>query len=230
VTRPFRNRLAALLACLACRSGEVEERAPAPAAASPAPASAAAPARKVERARPVAPLAPEPWHIPVGISLPIAPGKGVGPIRFGAHLDTIERLMAEPCEQKREEGARKLVCRYSAQAVEFFLEDGGLSAVRVHRLGRPFNGSDPKPDFGIFNGRFESGVSMGMLMAAVQEVLGKPKAVRALKDANPFNTVEVHTYPLFTLEYDKQPSGEVVLGGVQLDAPKAERSKSTQRR
>lgn len=228
----FIGWLALTVSAAGCRSGDVESRgapgpvpAPAPAAAPAHPASAgtaatagAAGASGERRPRPLAPIAPEPWHVPVGITLLIVPGKGLGPIRFGAHLDTIERLMAEPCEQKRQDSPKELVCRYSAQAVEFFLSSGVLTSVRLHRLGRPF-GTEPKPDFGIFNGRFEGGASLGMLMSGVQELLGKPKAVHAVKEANPYGTIEVHDYDGFWLEYDRLDADRVVLGGVVLVAP-----------
>jgi len=226
--------LVLLVALAGCRSGDVESRgapspaAPAAPAAAPA-ANAAAPAaagsaaggadaQGVARPRPIAPVAPEPWHVPVGITLLIQPGKGLGPIRFGARLETIERLIGEPCEQKRQDSPQLLVCRYSAQAVEFVLTDGALSSVHVHRLGRPF-GTEPKPDFGIFNGRFEGGASMGMLMSGVQELLGKPKAVHAVKEANRYGTIEVHDYAGFSLEYDRLDADRVVLGGAVLTAP-----------
>jgi hypothetical protein len=222
--------LAALLVCVGCPSGDVsssEPSAAAPAAPGPAPAAEA----KTRRSPPRAPLAPEPWHVPVGIALLIEPGKGVGPIRFGARLDTIERLMAEPCEQKKkQEPAGTLVCRYSAQAVEFFLSDGVLTSVRAHRLGRPFNGSDPKPDFGVYNGRFASGAALGMLMPAVQELLGKPQAVQPVTQANPFGTVELHDYAGFVLEYDRLATDTIVLGGIRLSAPRQPSSKSVQPR
>ena len=94
----------------------------------------------------------------------------------------------------------------------------------------PARGAEPKPDYGIFNGRFEGGVSMGMLMPAVQELLGKPKAVRPVTEANPFGTFELHDYPDFTLEYDKLPQDRVVLGGAVLHASKSSRSKSSRSR
>ena len=200
-----------------CRSGDVEPTPPAPSVVAPA-VQPAAPARKP----PVAPLAPEPWHVPVGISLPIEPGQGLGPIRFGAHLDTIERLMGEPCEEKRQDAPNVLVCRYSAQAVEFFLTDGAVTSMHAHRMGRPFL-TDPKPDFGIFRGRFDAGASFNMLMAPVQEVLGKPKAVHKVTAPNKYGTVETHDYPNFTLEYDKVDADRVVLGGVVLSAPTSKR-------
>ena len=167
-------------------------------------------------------MAPAPWRIPVGPKLSIEPGKGLGPIRFGAHLDTIERLIGEPCEEKREEPGGVSVCRYSAQAVEFFLQDGKVTRMRVHRLGRLFK-PEPKLDFGIFNGGFVQGGGIGMLMSATQELLGQPKVVRKLEgDAlnNPYSTVEVHEYDNFSLEYDQVAPERVLLGGVTLTAPK----------
>lgn len=217
----------AVLACVgACRSGELDSRssAPAPAPAAPvaAPASAGAggAAERPARARPIPPLAPEPWHVPVGPTLLIEPGKGMGPIRFGAHLDTIERLIGEPCEEKRQDSPHLLACRYSAQAVEFLLTDDALTTIHAHRLGRPFH-KDPKPDFGIFNGRFVGGAAIGMLMSGVQELLGKPKAVHSVKDPNPYGTIEIHDYDGFSLEYDRLDPDRVVLGGVLLTAPSA---------
>jgi hypothetical protein len=102
--------------------------------------------------------------------------------------------------------------------VEFFLSDGALSSVHVHRLGRPF-GTEPKPDFGIFNGRFEGGAALGMVMSGVQELLGKPKAVHPVKEANPYGTIELHDYNGFSLEYDRLDPDRVVLGGIVLTAP-----------
>jgi hypothetical protein len=227
-----RHRLALLaaLACcsVACRSGEIDPAAsqrPAPAAPAAITASGGAAAiadapQRAARSRPIPPLAPEPWHVPVGPTLLIEPGKGMGPIRFGAHLDTIERLIGEPCEEKRQDSPHVLACRYSAQAVEFFLTDGALSSAHVHRLGRPFH-KDAKPDFGIFNGRFEGGAAIGMLMSGAQELLGKPKAVHQVKDPNPYGTIEVHDYDGFSLEYDRLDENRVVLGGIILTAPHA---------
>ncbi len=212
----------------ACRSGDVgSQQAPAASAAAPGPAAGGAGAAEVpksKRSRPVAPVAPEPWHIPVGISLPILPGQGVGPIRFGATVETIERLMQQPCDEKRQDAPSRLACRYSAHAIEFFLENGALQRVRIHRLGRPFF-KEPTPDFGIYNGRFESGVSLGMLQPAVQELLGKPRRVRSVQEPGLFNTVELHEYKDFVLEYDRSQSGQIVLGGIELSAPRATKTK-----
>ena len=153
-----------------------------------------------------------------GPSLVIEPGKGFGPIRFGATVETIERLIGEPCEEKRQQ-AGDVVCRYSAQSVDFVLHDGKVVEMRGHRLGRPFK-PEPKLDYGIFNGRFAQGVAFGMLPAAATELLGAPKQVRAVTEENPNHTVEVHEYDGFRLEFDRISAESVVLGGVVLTAPK----------
>ena len=212
--------LSAIAALWGCPRGEATSGSsaagagPAPQSVAAAPAAAGAPAS----GSPKAPFASAPWHIPVGPKLPIMPGKGLGPIRFGARLDTIERLMGEPCAEKREEPPGTLVCRYAAQAVEFYLEGGGVTKIHAHRLARPFN-PDSKADFGIFNGSFVEGASFGMLVGGAQESLGKPKAVRQVEGENAFSTVEVHEYDGFLLEYDRLGPERLVLGGVILTAP-----------
>jgi hypothetical protein len=211
------------LGVVACRSGDVSEAVPAPAVAAGGNAAAGntaaggAAARIVDKANDgYRPRATEPWHIPVGPKLAIAPGKGFGPIRFGARLDTIERLIGEPCEEKREE-AGKLTCRYSAQAVDFVLENGAVTEMRAHRLGRPFKESG-KPDYGIFNGSFENGLAFGMMPTAARELVGAPKSVRPISADNPYHTVEVHEYDGYRLEFDRVGPTSVVLGGVVLHA------------
>jgi hypothetical protein len=206
----------------ACRSGDVDDRAPAPtptvvSAGGAATGPASGPTHPGMGSDGKPPLASKPWRIPVGPNLPITPGKGLGPIRFGAHLDTIERLIGEPCEDKRQEGA-EVTCRYSAQAVDFVLGDDGLKQIRAHRLGRPFNPGG-KLDYGIFNGRFENGVAFGMLDRGVRELLGAPRSVLEVEGENPNHTVEVHEYDGVTLEFDRISPESVVLGGVVLNAP-----------
>jgi hypothetical protein len=218
--RPLLPRALAALAFVAvasCRSGEVDRPGSGAPAAAPAPG---APERNIEKAalerKP--PKASEPWHIPVGPELEIAPGKGFGPIRFGAKVETIERLIGEPCEEKRVEGD-DVLCRYSAQAVEFVLRNGQVVQMRAHRLGRPFK-TEPKPDYGIFNGRFAAGVAPGMLAPAVRELLGEPKRVVPVTRDNPNRTVEIYEYDTFSLEFDRLPTDSVVLGGIILNAPR----------
>jgi hypothetical protein len=213
-----RSLLAALVwvaGLAACRSGDVQDTPPQIVVTT---GSSGAKPRGIKASDRKPPLASAPWHIPVGPKLVIVPGQGLGPIRFGAHLDTIERLIGEPCEEKREEAGRTL-CRYSAQAVEFVLADGGVVEFRAHRLGRLFNPGTSKVDYGIFNGGFESGVAFGMVPRAVQELLGKPRATRPVEGDNPHHTVEIYEYDGVTLQFDRISPESVVLGGAILTAP-----------
>ena len=72
-------------------------------------------------------------YCPKAPSLAIQAGQGVGPIRIGATVATIERLMEAPCEVKTES-----VCRYIRRAVEFDLDKNGFTErIVVHRHDRP---------------------------------------------------------------------------------------------
>jgi hypothetical protein len=201
-------------------------------------APAAAPAQS-ERPKVLAPLATTlpTWPVRIGIPLPILRGKGVGPVRFGARLDTIERLMGDACDEKvpLEPAAKAaagkpapeasggaagvtppppdLLCRYAAHAVEFELHGGVLTRIHVHRVARPF--SDDR-GFGVYNGRFDEGPALGMFASAVQETFGKPTRIEPRDGSGPYHTVEVHDYPGMQLEYDRLPNKNVVLSGVIL--------------
>jgi hypothetical protein len=204
------------LALLGCPAGDVEPP-PGPVVIG-ARAPGTAPGAAGTPGRVLAPFAPPPWHVPVGPSLLVIPGQGFGPVRFGAHLDTVERLIGEPCEEKKEEPSGAVVCRYSAQAIDFVLEGGGVTRMRAHRLGRLFR-VEPKVEYGIFNGRFIGGAAVGMLQGAVREMLGPPRSVHEVKEENLFGTVEVDEYEGFSVEYDRLGPDRVVLGGFELTAP-----------
>jgi hypothetical protein len=198
----------------------------------PAPVAAVPRAATSVRERPLPPIASTlpSWPVPGGIPLPILRGQGVGPIRFGARLDTIERLMGDPCDQRLPLGAAAaappasaggapaaapadLLCRYHSRAVEFELKGGVLARIHVHRPARPF---DAERGFGVFNGRFPEGAALGMFSFAVEETLGKPTRIEPKDGSAPYNTVELRHYPGMVLEYDRLPNKNVVLGGVVL--------------
>lgn len=131
---------------------------------------------------------------------------GVGPIRFGATVQTIERLMGAPCEIRTDDA-----CRYIVRAIEFKLKDGVVEEMHIHRRDR-----QAMPDgrtYGIFNGRMQEGVAFFMLPSGVQELIGKPQEVEPVKDPGPWNMVEVHDYPGMRLEFDRIDNGNTVLGG-----------------
>jgi hypothetical protein len=161
-------------------------------------------------------------RLPVGPQLAILPGEGIGPIRFGANLATIERLMEAKCDDVTPQ-----VCRYVTRGVEFVLKDGAVTEMVVHRHDRPA-GSDAAGQarsYGVFNGYIPPdpshnrplNVMFGMHVPGVQEALGKPLRVEQAPAGNPNSTVEVHYYPGAVLEYDRIPEARVpVLGGIRV--------------
>jgi len=158
-------------------------------------------------------------QLPEGPVLAIQAGQGVGPIRIGATVATIERLMGAPCEVKTAS-----VCRYIRRAVEFDLDKNGVTErIVVHRHDRPA-GPDAKGEpqlYGFFNGAIPPGVGLGMIPKAVLEMLGPPLSSERVTTANDFNTVDRDTYPNgMVLEYDEyKKSNRVMLGGVIITKP-----------
>ena len=150
--------------------------------------------------------------LPEGPVLAIQAGQGVGPIRIGATVKTIERLMEAPCEVKTAD-----VCRYVVRAVEFDLKDGITERIVVHRKDRPA-GVDAlgRPQlYGFFNGGIPPGVGLGMIPSAVLELMGKPISSERVKVRNDNSTIDRDTYPGgLVLEYDEYTNGKVMLGGV----------------
>jgi len=194
---------------------------PQPAATASASAGAAPSAPLA--AAPSVPAAPMPSstvQMPEGPVLAIQAGQGVGPIRIGATVATIERLMAAPCEVKTES-----VCRYIRRAVEFDLDKNGVTErIVVHRHDRPA-GPDARGEpqvYGFFNGGIPPGVGLGMIPKAVLEFLGPPLSSERVSSANDFDTVARDTYPGgMVLEYDEyKKSGKVMLGAVIITKPK----------
>ncbi len=196
----------ALLSIIACsRSKEAPKESPA--AALSGPITPAAPSTRAVADR----LATAPaWPVPYGPFLQILPGKGVGPIRFGATVATIERLMGEPCQYKTDNS-----CRYVNHAVEFFLEDGALVEIRAYRPGR--RASDPPmATYGAYNGNLRQGrgVAFGMLPWAVRDALGKPLKTDTIADGGPTHTVQSDEFPGLRVEYDRIENGNLVVGEI----------------
>lgn len=159
------------------------------------------------------------WHVPVGPRLGIVRGKGLGPIRFGATPETVERHMQAPCVVSSVRGRTNLqVCRYSAHAIEFFFKDKVLSRLAVQGRGR-FASVKPKMEYGIFNGGFVEGARLGMLVAGVQEFLGQPQSIIQGPVDHPHKAAEIHLYEGARLEFDRSPRGELHLAGVILERP-----------
>lgn len=149
----------------------------------------------------------------LGVALPILPGQGVGPIRFGATRPTIERLMGAPCDE-----ASETRCLYVGRAVDFKLEGGAVTEIRVSRKGRE---AKKAPDgsileYGFFNGAILPDLYFGMQPGALQEHLGKPLKEEAVTPMGADGFNERHVYDGLTLEYDRWSNGNLVLGAALL--------------
>ena len=149
----------------------------------------------------------------MGPAFPILPGQGVGPIRFGATKATIERLMGVPCDDSTE-----TLCRYVGRAVDFKLEGGVVTEIRVSRKGRE---AKRAPDgsvieYGFYSGALLPDLYFGMRPEALQEQLGKPQKVETITPPGPDGLAERHFYDGVTLEYDRWSNGNLVLGAAIL--------------
>lgn len=149
----------------------------------------------------------------LGIPLPILPGQGVGPIRFGATKETIERLMGAPCED-----ATESLCRYVGRAVDFKLEAGVVKEIRVSRKGREAKRSADGSiiEYGFFNGALLPDLYFGMQPSALQEQLGAPQSVEKVAPMAADGFSERHVYDGVTLEYDLWSNDKLVLGAAVL--------------
>jgi hypothetical protein len=158
---------------------------------------------------------PEPtrrrWPLPSGPMLAVLAGQGVGPIRIGATVATIERHMALPCEIKTAE-----VCRYLERGVEFQLENGVTKAIYVQRAGRR---APDGAEFGFFNGAIPPDLQLGMIPKAIEEQLGPAKRVEKSGTGGAALRVETHHYDGMTIEYDRIENGNLVMSGILITKP-----------
>jgi hypothetical protein len=156
---------------------------------------------------------PKPRVVAPGPVLAVLAGQGVGAIRFGATVATVERLMMFPCEVKTENA-----CRYAARGIEFGLVNGVVDTVSIHRAGRPAgNDAQGQPEeYGFFRGAIPPDLRLGMLPKAVKEFLKEPERVEMVTAPNPNNTVERHFYPGLVIEYDKHTNGNLIMGGIKV--------------
>jgi hypothetical protein len=173
----------------------------------------------------VAPYLP-PRVVPrVGPMFAILPGEGIGPIRFGATVATVERHMTRPCDVKDE-----TTCRYFAEAVEFRFTDGVVSEIRIHRLDRPAgkDASGVERTYGNFNGAIPADpaagrplvTTFGMHAAGVAEGLGPPLRTETLDGSGPNHTVSVQYYDGLAVEFDRVPEAQMpVAGGFRILRP-----------
>lgn len=150
--------------------------------------------------------------------LAVLAGQGVGPIRIGATVATIQRHMDLPCEVKT-----PAVCRYIGRGVEFHLKHGVTERIYVQRAGRAA-GKDKdgnEREFGFFNGAIPPDLRLGMIPKAIQEHLGPPEHVETIQPAPPNNVAERHHYRGLIVEYDRHANGNLIMGGIVIEKPSA---------
>ncbi len=154
------------------------------------------------------------WPLPSGPVLAMLAGQGVGPIRIGATVATIQRHMALPCEVKT-----PTLCRYIARGVEFQLENGATKRVYVQRAGRAAgkDSAGVEREFGFFNGAIPPDLRFGMIPSAIQEYLGPPTRIEKVEPLPPNNLAERHFYPGLVVEYDRHSNGNLIMGGVLIE-------------
>lgn len=148
---------------------------------------------------------------PSGPAFAVEPGAGLGPIRFGSTVATVERHMQTKCEDLTDK-----VCRYIAAGIELELTDGAVSGIVINRFDRPVGG-DPSKLWGAFAGGIPPKVQMAMVPEAVIEQIGKPKRTEAVQGEPPNWTVRRDTYDGMVLEYDKNlVNDRLMLGQIRV--------------
>jgi hypothetical protein len=153
---------------------------------------------------------------PSGPVFAIEPGKGFGPVRFGATVQTIERLMQSKCEQLTD-----TLCRYFAAGIEYQLTDGVVSGMAVFREGRSVTGI-PGKTWGLTRLVLPPDIVPRVVLSYVHSVMGKPESWQQIKAGAPDRTVLRETYPGLIFEYDRSEfSAELVLGCIRVLNQKA---------
>ncbi len=149
----------------------------------------------------------------MGPAYPILPGQGVGPIRFGANRQTIERLMGAPCED-----ASETLCRYVSRGVYFKLDGGVTTEIRLSRKGREAKRSPDGSiiEYGFFNGAIMPDLYFGMQPGAIQEYLGAPQKIEKVEPMGADGFSQRHVHDGVTFEYDAWSNGKLVLGAMIL--------------
>lgn len=155
---------------------------------------------------------------PVGPDLIVYPGKGVGPLRFGAYPETIERLLGVPCDYQT-----ATRCVHFDRALDLTLEDGVLSKIRAERpdhvplgLGASELGKNAGRTFGTFRGRIEPKIVFGLHKHIVEEEYGKPKSEEQFEPEGGEGRVARAHYDYMVLEYDRIENGNTILSAIEL--------------
>lgn len=203
--------LAAGMFCLpGCRKSTPESK-ETPAAASTAPSTPSAPDNGEKNGSAQGQALGS--RLPIGPHLIVVPGRGFGPIRFGATFETVERLMGFPCEVKSETR-----CLYIRQAIDFAMKDGVVVGMKAQMRDRPVEGGPPNADkaFGSFRGVLPPKIMMGLHRHIVLEEFGEPERKEPVAKPPALGLVDRHFYDGLILEYDKIENGNVVLASIEV--------------
>jgi hypothetical protein len=205
-TLPLLFALAATL-LTGCRKPEVEKQAPAAASGEPGSRD---PVVEVKKKAPPAALG---HRVAIGPSLIVVPGRGLGAIRFGATVETVERHMAAPCDLKTESR-----CLYVRHAVDFTLKEGVVVGMKAEMRDRPVKNGPTSGDkaFGSFNGAVPPEIMMGLHRHVVIEEFGEPDKKEPVESPPELGLVDRHFYDGLIFEYDKIQNGSVVLAAIQV--------------
>jgi hypothetical protein len=138
-------------------------------------------------------------------------------VRFGATVQTVERLMESKCEDLTDK-----ICRYVLAGIEFELSNGVVSGIVVHRHDRPVL-DKPGKIWGRTRCAIPPDITPRMLPKYVHSVLGPPQSSEPVNGENPNRTALRESYPGLELEYDRaEYTQELVLGSIRvtkLDSP-----------
>ena len=148
---------------------------------------------------------------PAGPAFAILAGEGLGPVRFGATVATVERLMEAKCEELTEKH-----CRYIKAGIEYELENGVVSGIVIRRHDRPVEGS-PGKLWGRTRCAIPPDVTPRTIVGYVHSVLGEPQSHETVDAANPNRTSLREHYQGLVLEYDRgEYTKELVLGSIRI--------------
>ena len=148
---------------------------------------------------------------PAGPAFAIVAGEGLGPVRFGATVATIERLMESKCEELTEK-----YCRYLAAGIEYELKDGIVSGIVVYRHDRPVEGS-PGKVWGRTRCAILPDLTPRVILSYVHASMGNPQSSETIDAANPNRTALREHYQGLVLEFDQgEYTKELVLGSIRI--------------
>jgi hypothetical protein len=190
---------------------------PKPNPTKPAPSNSAQPSGSAAASASAVPR--RSFVVPAGPAFAIEAGIGAGPVRFGATVATLERLMEGKCDELTDK-----FCRYIKAGVEYELKDGVVSGIVVYRHDRPVEGS-PGKFWGRTRFAIAPDVTPRVVAGYAHSVLGKPESSETLDGKNPNRTVLREQYPGLVLEFDRgEYTKELILGSIRVlkldDPPK----------